>query len=68
LKGSDEIVFAKKFGHYHEEAQREPVAIISHGRISGYFASDRDYQRLQRLRNFERRVTDSRGFPLALLN
>ena len=31
--------FAKNFGRYREEAQREPVAITSHGRTSGYFLS-----------------------------
>ena len=29
--------FAKSFGRYKEEAQREPVAITSYGCISGYF-------------------------------
>ena len=48
--------FAKSFGRYKEEAQREPVAITSHGRISGYFVSEREYKELQRLRAFERRV------------
>ncbi len=31
--------FAKRFGRYKKEAQREPVAIKSHGRVSGYFVS-----------------------------
>lgn len=48
--------FAKRFGRYKEEAQREPVAITSHGRISGYFVSAREYAELERLRAFERRV------------
>lgn len=48
--------FAKSFGRYKEEAQREPVAITSHGRISGYFVSAHEYAELQRLRALERRV------------
>lgn len=48
--------FAKNFGRYKEEAQREPVAITSHGRISGYFVSAHEYAELQRLRGLERRV------------
>ncbi len=48
--------FAKRFGRYKEEAQREPVAITSHGRVSGYFVSAREYAELERLRAFERRV------------
>jgi len=48
--------FAKRFGRYKEEAQREPVAITSHGRVSGYFVSAREYAELERLRAFERHV------------
>lgn len=55
--------FAKNFGRYKEEAQREPVAITSHGRISGYFISEREYQELQRLRKFERRVFRIKDLP-----
>ena len=48
--------FAKSFGRYKEEAQREPIATTSHGRVSGYFISAREFEELQRLRAFERRV------------
>ncbi len=48
--------FAKRFGRYKEEVQREPVAITSHGRVSGYFVSAREYAELERLRAFERHV------------
>jgi PHD/YefM family antitoxin component YafN of YafNO toxin-antitoxin module len=48
--------FAKSFGRYKEEAQREPIAITSYGRISGYFVSAREYAELQRLRTLERRA------------
>ena len=48
--------FAKNFGRYREEAQREPVAITSHGRTSGYFVSAYEYAELVRLRAYERRV------------
>jgi prevent-host-death family protein len=48
--------FAKNFGRYREEAQREPVAITSHGRTSGYFVSAYEYAELERLRAFERRA------------
>lgn len=42
--------FARAFGRFKEEAQREPVAITSHGRISGYFipaAAFEEYQQLK---------------------
>jgi PHD/YefM family antitoxin component YafN of YafNO toxin-antitoxin module len=55
--------FAKSFGRYKEEAQREPVAITSYGRISGYFVSAREYEELRRLREFERRVYRLKNLP-----
>jgi PHD/YefM family antitoxin component YafN of YafNO toxin-antitoxin module len=55
--------FAKSFGRYKEEAQREPVAITSHGRVSGYFVSEQEYKELQRLRAFERRVFRIKDLP-----
>jgi PHD/YefM family antitoxin component YafN of YafNO toxin-antitoxin module len=55
--------FAKSFGRYKEEAQREPVAITSYGRISGYFISAREYEELRRLREFERRVYRLKRLP-----
>ncbi len=55
--------FAKGFGKYKEEAQRESVAITSYGRISGYFVSAHEYGELRRLRDFERRVYRLKGLP-----
>jgi PHD/YefM family antitoxin component YafN of YafNO toxin-antitoxin module len=55
--------FAKGFGRYKEEAQREPVAITSYGRVSGYFVSAREFEELQRLRAFERRVHRIKDLP-----
>jgi PHD/YefM family antitoxin component YafN of YafNO toxin-antitoxin module len=48
--------FAKNFGRYKEAAQRQPIAITSYGRTSGYFVSAHEYAELQRLRALERRV------------
>ena len=42
--------FAKNFGRYKEIAQREPVAITSHGRTSGYFVSEHEYAEYTRLK------------------
>jgi len=55
--------FAKSFGRYKEEAQREPVAITSYGRVSGYFVSAHEYEELRRLREFERRVYRLKKLP-----
>jgi hypothetical protein len=48
--------FAKHFGRYKELAQREPVAITSHGRTTGYFMSEPEYVEYQRLKARARRV------------
>ena len=48
--------FAKNFGRYREQAQREPIAITSHGRTTGYFVSAHEYAELERLRAYERRA------------
>ncbi len=42
--------FARNFGLYREIAQREPVAVTSHGRTTGYFVSSLDFDDLQRLK------------------
>ena len=55
--------FAKRFGRYEDEAQREPIAITSDGRISGYFVSEREFRELQRLRALERRVLRVKDLP-----
>ena len=55
--------FAKSFGRYKEEAQRRPIAITSYGRVSGYFVSAHEYEELQRLRAFERRVYQINNLP-----
>lgn len=36
--------FAKNFGKYREAALREPVAVTSHERISGYFLSAEEFE------------------------
>ena len=59
--------FAKNFGRYREEAQREPVAITSHGRTSGYFVSPHEYAELERLRAFERRVYRIEELPASIV-
>jgi len=42
--------FARNFGRYREDAQREAVAVVVHDRVSGYFVSARDYEEYQRLK------------------
>lgn len=43
--------FSKNFGRYREAAQREPVAITNHDRITGYFISSADYEEYLRIKS-----------------
>lgn len=46
--------FTRNFGQYREIVQREPVAVTSHGRATGYFISAVEYEEWQRLKIFAR--------------
>lgn len=59
--------FAKNFGLYKEIAQREPVAITSHGRTSGYFVSEHEYGEYTRLKALSRRAYHISELPEATM-
>lgn len=42
--------FARNFGRYREEVQREPIAVMTHNRVTGYFVSAHDFEEYQRLK------------------
>ncbi|MGF1550852.1 MAG: hypothetical protein ACFBQW_10065 [Sphingomonadaceae bacterium] len=42
--------FTRNFGRYRELAQREPVAVTSHDRITGYFVSAIEFEEYQQLK------------------
>lgn len=42
--------FTRNFGRYRMLAQREPVAVSSHGQVTGYFISAVDYEALKQFR------------------
>ena len=42
--------FARNFGLYREVVQREPVAVMNHNRITGYFVSAQDYEQYMQLK------------------
>jgi prevent-host-death family protein len=48
--------FTRNFGLYREVVQRESVAVLSHGRPTGYFISALEYEQLQQLKAQSRRV------------
>ncbi len=46
--------FTRNFGRYRMLAQREVVAVSSHGRISGYFVSPEEYEAFKRFQESRR--------------
>ena len=40
--------FTRNFGRYRMQAQREPVAVSSHGQVTGYFIGPDDYEEFKR--------------------
>jgi len=46
--------FTRNFGRYQMLAQREPVAVTSHGRTTGYFIAAADYEAFRRFRDSRR--------------
>ena len=44
------VEFKRHFGRYREEAQRRPVGITNHGRISAVLISAAEYEELLRLK------------------
>jgi len=46
--------FTRNFGRYQMLAQREPVAVTSHGRTTGYFIAAEDYEAYKRFRQSRR--------------
>lgn len=55
--------FARNFGQYREVVQREPVAVTSHGRATGYFVSPVEYEELQRYKHLVRRSFAIKNLP-----
>lgn len=46
----------KHFGEDKEKVQRQPTAITSHGRTSGYFVSQHEYDEYLKLKSQARQV------------
>ncbi len=47
--------FARNFGRYKMQAQREAVPVSSNGTLAGYFIAPHEYEELQRLKGMRRR-------------
>jgi prevent-host-death family protein len=48
--------FAKNFGRYRDAAQREPVAVTSHDRITAVLISAHEYEEYQRFKRLATRA------------
>ncbi len=48
--------FTRNFGRYRMRAQREAVAVSSHGQITGYFVAADEYEEFKRFRDSRRSV------------
>jgi PHD/YefM family antitoxin component YafN of YafNO toxin-antitoxin module len=46
--------FTRNFGRYQMLAQREPIAVTSHGRTTGYFIAADDYEAFRRFQESRR--------------
>ena len=47
--------FARNFGRYKLQAQREAVPVSSNGTLAGYFVAPHEYEELQKLKAMRRR-------------
>lgn len=47
--------FARDFGRYKLQAEREAVPVSSNGTLAGYFVSPQEYDELRKLRGMRRR-------------
>ena len=47
--------FARNFGRYKMQAQREAVPVSSNGTLAGYFVAPHEYEELQKLKSMRRR-------------
>lgn len=48
--------FVKHFGQYREQVQREVIAVTSHGRITGYFLCEKEFQEYMLLKEQSRKA------------
>ena len=46
--------FTRNFGRYRMRAQRAPIAVSSHGHITGYFVGPEEYEEFRRFRETRR--------------
>jgi len=55
--------FCRNFGLYQRQVQREPIEIKSHGRVTGYFVSPEDFDRVRRILGASQRAYHPSELP-----
>lgn len=55
--------FTKNFGRYREAVQREPVAVMNHGRATAYLVSAVEFEQLQRYKQLAQRSFATADLP-----
>jgi len=55
--------FTRNFGRYRMIAQREPIAVSSHGTVTGYFVAPEEFEAFQRFKQQSRRSFATRELP-----
>ena len=48
--------FARNFGRYKMQAQREAIAVSSNGTLVGYFVAPHEYEELRKLKGMRQRL------------
>lgn len=55
--------FCRNFATYQRQVQREPIEVRSHDKVTGYYVSPEDYDRMQRILAAARRAYHPSELP-----
>jgi len=55
--------FCRKFGHFQDVAQREPVVVVNHDRPTAYLISASEYEKFQAIRAASRKRLQVGALP-----
>lgn len=58
--------FCRSFGRYQREVQREPIEVLNHGSVSGYFVSPSEYQAFREWRERQPKAYHPSELPEAV--
>jgi len=59
--------FCRNFSSYQRKVQREPIEVRSHDKVTGYYVSAEDYERMQRVLAASRRAYHPSELPEPLM-